>query len=176
MIPQMLHLYSNILLKPRIFEGSILQPRASSSLRYAAENTIAKKGCEAQSKVATSSKSDRESKLTGQRRRAAAATAAAAPESEKDDDDLEPPAPLSRVSPSAEECQIDAVFSRLGPKLYEAHDYYVVYHSLMKLSQVNPTNAAEESATARCIAKSLHFYFAFTNTKLRSLLLNSMVV
>lgn len=132
-IPQMLHLYSNVLLKPRIFEGGILASRGSTA----------------------------DEKNTGGN----ADSSACAPDS-------------AGQSPSAEEGHIDSVFAQIRPKVYHKHDYWVVYHSLMKLTQANhdSVGGVKNAERASCILKSINAYFKATNDHIRALLLKSMVV
>ena len=135
----MLHLYSNLLLKPHIFEGSVLGP---SDTRDGGGAPGVGSGDQKEAAGCTGSF-------------AAAAHATA--------------------SPSAEEGQIDAVFSRIRPQLYGPHDYWVVFHCLKKL-QRNTGERPKVNETSGCISKAIDAYFKETNAHLRALLLKSMVV
>lgn len=146
-IPQMLHLYSNLLLKPRIFEGNILAPSDASGLDSAEDGKV----------LHSCSRTDDDTT-----RKSAYGEAAVS----------------ASQSPSAEEGHIDSVFAKIRPKIYQKHDYWVVYHSLMKLRQSNHDSVGgiKNAERASCISQSINAYFKATNEHIRALLLKSMVV
>lgn len=128
MIPQMLHLYCNVLLKPKIFGEAVNHlPKRDQGVRK-----HHKKDPRSESSLP-----DTDSKRMRQK--------------------LKTPESTTSESASAEESQIDLIFGKMRSKLYSSSDFWVVYHCLSKLASQGESEDGTKQANSIIKSMSEYF-------------------